>query len=949
MNESPKSLLVARDDENENVDAESLDASVDSLNLGIPSFPADYLNEQIPSQAIAPITVGGEKTDAVTFVQKNTPLFANSVFCLIREDPKKKQATGPAVMHSTGLTAQSMLDFQRNGYAIYFSVNGFRDGKRDSAHLIELKALYVDIDCPKELKNIKRETATFAQFDELRRFKRESAQRLFNDPVFPFKPTLVVETRNGIQAFWFFAEPLQVEGESDDDVDKAAISTYLKTLKSLGSLFNGDPNARDVARVLRLPYSWHLQNGMKDPFPVQPVYFNPENVAFFEEYAGAFVDLAAIEQSEARDADKTAILAEDSFLASFVKAKYPSAVDLFEARDFVAIEESVLKAYPKRDRPSIRGLMNPGGVSEGSRNMALFIVVSALREDGFARGDVEADLLSQGFNGLPEKEIQSVIASAYKTIRPRSFGWGNPIASMYRTDIEESQVRALYRDAIEKRLRVIRDEKGISLKELKDRPNEEAPRAVAPKALPVDAGGNPINAPISYSSDEQSPVYQDLLPQAQKKIFETVEYKIAEAYPEVRYLEGIGFHERVKNADIYKAITDDDLARRISKFYRAIGLTIYQTTSQCRAKILPLSSLSGVLIPSEHVEPGIGRGNSLDHEDVLPVKNGVLNLKRGVLLPYSEQDAWRFQSGVTFEYEAQCPLWLEFIKSISDGDENKAKLLQEIAGYCLTSSTAFQTAFVFLGEGSNGKSVFANVISSLLGPELASSISIETLQSHFGAIGVDGKRLNVVTEISDHYLKADIFKRLVDGSSMTVDRKNKELKTITPFVKLIFTVNRFPQVDESSHAVYRRLFFVKFTRIFSGSEVIVDLEDRLRNELPGILNWALQGLARLRQNKAFSVPSDHDTIQEEFRDHSSHVLTFIKEQCMPAKGESLTIGAFLERFNRYCEVNNYRKMTAKRVTADIQSLISSKSLARKFPDVQLRNAIIDGLKLKNIL
>ena len=881
------------------------------------------------------------REEAADFFTEAAPLFAGSLFCLIREDKTKLDAEEeaikkdptirpkPKVIHTTALSEEARLDYQRAGYGIFFTVNAFRDGKRDAEHLEALKALYVDIDAPKALKD-PGALDTLVGKENLRDWKRGVFAALTGAEhearkTFPYLPTLVVETKNGFHAYWYLESFIPFTGEEHKEAEEdPSIRLYAKTIQQLIKLYGGDPVAKDVSRVLRSPYSWHIKSGKEGAFPCRPAFWDDSSRAELEDYASCFKQEATSTSSESPE--------EDSFVSHFVRAVSPS--EELSPADKAEIDAEVLAKYPKRERPSIRGLMNPTGTPEGSRNASLFCVVSALREDGFSRDQVESEFRATGYNGLKDAEILSVIASAYKSIRPKSFGWNDPIASAYRTPEEEAQVKALYREAIQKRVKAKKVVSATSADTQPSATQPAPPTSILPKPLDGDRG-----AP-------------NLAVSTQKTVYATVEHELAKMLPDIKSLEGHGIHR--KRNGIYEPISKDDLMIEFVKCFRALNLTSFCVSHAVSAKIPAWASLEEVRIKRDLIEPGVGHTTTLSSEDVLPLANGVLSLKTQVLRPYRDEEAWRFTSPISFDENATCPKWENFIKQVTQDDFEKAEQLQEIFGYCLTSSIAHQVGFVLLGEGSNGKSVFASTIQHILGKKLQGSLTMDTLQSNFGIGNIEGKRLNVVNEISDHYLRGDVFKRLIDGSEITADQKNKAHKVFNPFAKFLFTINRLPQVDEASQAIFRRLMIVKFNRIFRGSEVNHSLERELRTEAPGILNWALVGLERLRNNGEFTQTKEQELAMNEFKENSSRIIPFLLETFYPIESTDIAyatsyfkLSVFREKLTKYCLDNNYHRLGTKRVLTDLNSLIVSNNLPKDYQSIHIdSDKNIYGLKFK---
>ena len=124
------------------------------------------------------------------------------------------------------------------------------------------------------------------------------------------------------------------------------------------------------------------------------------------------------------------------------------------------------------------------------------------------------------------------------------------------------------------------------------------------------------------------------------------------------------------------------------------------------------------------------------------------------------------------------------------GDETQKRLLQQIAGYILTTDTAYAKAFIFHGHGSNGKSMLARVFAKIVGDKNTSAVNLTTLNKQFGLAGIIGKRLNIIDEISGNYFESNIIKGIISGERISADIKYRpEPIEFIPIVKLVFSVN----------------------------------------------------------------------------------------------------------------------------------------------------------------
>jgi len=108
--------------------------------------------------------------------------------------------------------------------------------------------------------------------------------------------------------------------------------------------------------------------------------------------------------------------------------------------------------------------------------------------------------------------------------------------------------------------------------------------------------------------------------------------------------------------------------------------------------------------------------NELDSDPwLLGCINGVLDLKTGKLREAKREDFITKMAHVEYDPSATCPRWELFLNQIMDGNKDLIAFLQRATGYTLTGLTVEQVLIFLIGLGANGKSVFQQVLQSLLG------------------------------------------------------------------------------------------------------------------------------------------------------------------------------------------------------------------------------------------
>ncbi|MDU1509965.1 MAG: phage/plasmid primase, P4 family [Clostridium butyricum] len=239
---------------------------------------------------------------------------------------------------------------------------------------------------------------------------------------------------------------------------------------------------------------------------------------------------------------------------------------------------------------------------------------------------------------------------------------------------------------------------------------------------------------------------------------------------------------------------------------------------------------------------------------------------------------------IPFEYDpnAKCDKFLKFIADITENDSQLIALLQEIVGYCLTSETRAEKGFYFHGSGSNGKSLLTKIITELVGKENISNESINGMSRRFGLQSLIGKTVNISAEneLKDgKAVNTENMKALISGDSITIDIKHKQPIEYKPICKLIFLVNSLPNTTDVTYGYFRKILIVPFNRKFEGEDKDVNLFEKIKDdEMPGILNWALEGLKRLRSNNyKFTESNAINKLMDKYQKDQNPVISFVED------------------------------------------------------------------------
>ncbi len=391
--------------------------------------------------------------------------------------------------------------------------------------------------------------------------------------------------------------------------------------------------------------------------------------------------------------------------------------------------------------------------------------------------------------------------------------------------------------------------------------------------------------------------------------FTNYEYEIQSRYPNLRKNE-IGIFFNYENG-VYKMMSDFDMSNIIFNMLYDDMLWAYRTKRNVADKVACLHAITPNLVLTN------------DKGDWFNVKNGLLQLSTGILKPHTPAFVSLVQSPVSYDPAATAPTWDMAVKAWMKGREavQKTLLLQQFAGYLLTSSVAHAKALFLVGDGGNGKSTFADTLSMVIGDESTSRIDLEDLYSTFGLKGLIGKRLNVIEEVGGNYYQSHKLKKLISGEALTINMKFKDQFKFTPEAKFVFAVNTMPRVDDSSTATERRMNVVQFHNNFRDNPNINlrFASGQLAQELPGILNWMLEGYRSLAKEGRFMDTEEQSITLAEYREENSSVDGFIAE-CLIFEPEAVqSTSKFYSDYKDYCikDGRKYKSMIAftKEMTA----------------------------------
>jgi putative DNA primase/helicase len=316
------------------------------------------------------------------------------------------------------------------------------------------------------------------------------------------------------------------------------------------------------------------------------------------------------------------------------------------------------------------------------------------------------------------------------------------------------------------------------------------------------------------------------------------------------------------------------------------------------------------------------------------VENGLLDLRAAAdgagtdaIRPLEPDDLALRQLPVHYNPDATADEWGDCVQEWAE--DGRAKALQEYVGYCLhVGGMPIHRALLLVGSGANGKGTFLHVVRSLLGQDNTSSIELQTLANEKDAVAQFYESVaNIDDDLSARELGAGLgmFKKLVGGDFVRGRQLYEEGFEFQATGKHLYAANEVPNVDvpDEDEAFWRRWLLVEFPNHYPPSARDPDLRDRLATPgaLSGVINWAIDGWARLLENGKFTGEdaSAHEKRQR-WQRWGESIDEFISE-CVERDEDAprRSTSDAHARFIAWCRENNKDRESQRQLTDKLKT------------------------------
>ena len=329
---------------------------------------------------------------------------------------------------------------------------------------------------------------------------------------------------------------------------------------------------------------------------------------------------------------------------------------------------------------------------------------------------------------------------------------------------------------------------------------------------------------------------------------------------------------------------------------------------------------------------------------LLNTPGGVVDLKTG--RKRANERADRMTKITTATPGGECPQWLAFLSDVTGGDVELQAYLQRMVGYCLTGVTSAHALFFLYGTGANGKSVFANVVSTILG-DYAATASMDTFVETRGErhptdlAGLRGARFVMAIETEQgRRLNESKVKAITGGDKISARFMHKDFFEFYPHFKPVIVGNHKPAIRNIDEAMRRRMHMIPFTVTIPAERRDPHLTEKLLAERDGILAWAVVGCLAW-QREGLNPPTCVQDATDEYFESEDALGRWLDERCVQeANAKSLTAELFTD-WKQWAEgagefIGSQRRFSDLLITRGIQKWRNSTGV-RGFQGIGLKH------------
>ena len=319
-------------------------------------------------------------------------------------------------------------------------------------------------------------------------------------------------------------------------------------------------------------------------------------------------------------------------------------------------------------------------------------------------------------------------------------------------------------------------------------------------------------------------------------------------------------------------------------------------------------------------------------KDLITVKNGVVDLKKMKLLPFSHKYVFDTTIDTAYNPNIKEPCidgWTpsQWLNDLACGNNQIKLLLLQVIADAVNGNYSRRKAILLYGNGSNGKGTFQALIENIVGLQNCANLKINQFSERFALSQLIGKTVVIGDDLGAGIYIDDsgAFNSVITNDAVLIEFKGQQMFSTRLYCTVIQSTNEMPKMRNRSDGTYRRLIIVPFNAKFKDDGDNWKIKDEYIHR-EDVKEWFLQEALKLKFDK-FIEPDISKDLMEQYKQENDPVADFkanIFDELVKSGMTQFPSKQLYEIFCNYCDQQNYKKWTARKFNKQLQELIGDR-------------------------